>query len=523
MLYWWLFSLKEVTMIYMVLQFLKRRFFPKKSTWVERHFVLVLVVSVAFAMTICLLIGLKQSVWFDEAYSIMLAKQPVAELLRLTSIDTHPPFYYLLLKAWASIFGWSELALRSLSILAFGGTLFLAGLLVRRLFSVRVALMTIPFLIVTPFMLRYGFEIRMYAIAALIGITATYVLVVALQAKNSRSQWIWYSAYAALVAAGMYVLYYLALLWCAHVIWLVWKMIKERQSPLLLRWPLAYAGSVFLFLPWLPTFLVQLDNDALSPAVGTLTLEQLMGIVTFNFMYMPVWQPGIIGSLVAIYVIVAVVYFAIKGFKNASVLQRQYLVLFGLYVAIPVLLLMLLSLRKPMYVERYLAHLIIGGMLFIGVSVALTLAKRSSKRQWMAAGVLIAIMAGGSIHLAQIGNYNFQRSQVPSIKSAGIVLQDVCDNRSAVVAKDPYVAIELSYYLPKCQIYFYSETAELSGGYAPLSNSPLRIAEPSDLIGVSARVYYVYDDKPGLTFPASFHVIAEHSFDNLHVQEFSVE
>ena len=510
-------------MFYMILQFLKRRFFSKKLTWAERHFMLILVLAALLATAVSLLIGLKQSVWFDEAYSIMLAKQPVAELLRLTSIDTHPPFYYLLLKAWASIFGWSELALRSLSVLAFGATLLLGGMLVRRLFNVRVALITLPFLVAAPFMLRYGFEIRMYAIAALIGIAATYVLVVALQAKTIRSQWLWYSAYAALVAVGVYVLYYLALLWCAHVVWLIWRAIKERQAVLSLRWPLAFVGSVFLFLPWLPTFLAQLNNDALSPVVGTLTLEQLMSIVTFNFMYMPAWQAGIVGSLAVIYVIATVSYFSIKGFKEASGSQRQYLILFGLYVVVPILSLMLLSLRKPMYVERYLAHLIIGGMLFVGVSIALVLAKRSSVRHWAAAGILIAIMVGGSIHLAQIGNYNFQRSQVPSVKSAGIVLQDVCDDRSAVVAKDPYVAIELSYYLPQCQIYFYSETAELSGGYAPLSNSPLRIANPDDLIGVSDRVYYVYDDQPGLVFSASFHVIAEQSFDNLHVQEFSVE
>jgi mannosyltransferase len=510
-------------MFYMILQFLRRRFFPKKITWVEQHFVHVLMLSVGLAMTISLLIGLRQSVWFDEAYSIMLAKQPVGELLRLTAIDTHPPLYYLLLKAWGSVFGWSEAVLRSLSVLAFGGAVLIAGLLARRLFGVRAALMTLPLLVIAPFMLRYGFEIRMYAIASLIGIAATYVLVAALHSKSGRSQWIWYAGYAALVALGVYVLYYLALLWCAHVVWLVWRAIKERQSVLSLRWPLALTGSVLLFTPWLPTFLLQLNNDALSPAVKTLTLEQLMGIVTFNFIYMPAWQPGIIGSLATIYVITAVVYFAIKAFKYATKSQRQYLVLFGLYVAVPVLLLMLVSLRKPMYVERYLAHLIIGGMIFVGVSIALALTKKSSRYSWAAAGVLVAIMLSGTLHLVQIGNYNFQRSQTPSVKSAAAIVQDGCDDQSTIVAKDPYIAIELSYYLPQCQIYFYSETAELSGGYAPLSNSPLRISESNDLIGVSDRIYYIYDDTPGRTFTAPFHVVAEQSFDNLHVQELSVE
>ena len=57
-------------------------------------------------MAIGLWIGLRQSVWFDEAYSIMVAKQSVGEAIRLTALDTHPPLYYLFLKAWACLFGW---------------------------------------------------------------------------------------------------------------------------------------------------------------------------------------------------------------------------------------------------------------------------------------------------------------------------------------------------------------------------------------------------------------------------------
>lgn len=82
----------------MIRKIFERVFHVKQQPWVERHFVLILILGAVTAMLISLAIGLSQSVWFDEAYSIMVAKQPLGQLLHLTAVDTHPPLYYLLLK-----------------------------------------------------------------------------------------------------------------------------------------------------------------------------------------------------------------------------------------------------------------------------------------------------------------------------------------------------------------------------------------------------------------------------------------
>lgn len=507
----------------MIVPFLKRLFFIKKASWAERHFVLILIIGAVLAALISLAIGLNQSVWFDEAYSIFLAKQSVAELIHLTSIDGHPPLYYLLLKGWAALFGFGELALRSLSVIFFAGSVVVAGLLVKRVFGLRATLLTLPLLVLAPFMLRYGFEIRMYALASLIGIAATYTLIAARETTDSRRQWILYGVYALLVAIGVYTLYYTALLWVAHLAWLVWMAAKERQSLLSARWPVAFVASVILFIPWLPTFLSQLGNGALSPVVRTLNLEQLLGVVTFNFLYQPAWQPGMIGAFAILFVIIAVVYFAIQAFRHASTHERNYLVLFGLYMLVPLVILMLVSLLKPMYIERYFAHIIIGGLIFLGACSALALAHKKSVRVWIVAVGVFAVMMSGTIHLLQIGNYNFQRSQLPTTKYAAQAVASTCNSDSLIVAKDPYVAIELLYYLPNCQVYFFSETAELSGGYAPVSNSPLHVVTPNDLVGLVERVYYIYDGEPDADFSGRFSELSDQVFDKTHVREFSAE
>jgi uncharacterized membrane protein len=505
----------------MIKKILERLFHVHRVPWAERYFVLLLGLGAAVAVLISLGIGLSQSVWFDEAYSIMVAKQPLDQLLHLTAIDTHPPLYYMILKAWAGMFGWGELALRSLSVLALGGSLVFGGLLVKRLFGVRAALVTLPFIILAPFLLRYGFEIRMYALASLIGIAATYTLVVATEAKTYKKRWILYGIYAILVALGVYTLYYTALLWAAHLLWLIYVTIKQKKPLLRAPWLLAYVGSVVLFLPWLPEFFRQVNNGALAPISQAMTLENLLGIVSFNFVYQPVWQLSALQSLLVFFVLGALIFITVKALRAATKEERSKLLLLAFYIIIPVTLLTLVSLFRPMYVERYLAHVALGGMLFVGVAVSLATKKSTVLLQSVSA-LLLVVLVVGVAHLVQVGNYNFQRLQKPDVAEAAKSMAS-CQDGSTILAADPYVAIELSYYVTNCDIYFYSEDAKLGGGYAPLSESPLRISDPALQLASEKSVYYVHYDEPKLELPTSLEKSSEEAYGALTVAQFTAE
>ena len=504
----------------MIQTFLSRLFQGRKVVWYERHFLWIILGCAVLFMTMTTAIGLQQSVWFDEAYSIMLAKQPAAQLVHLTALDTHPPFYYLLLKAWASLFGWSEFALRSLSVMGAGLALLFASLTARRMFGARIALTALPFIVLAPFLMRYGFEIRMYSTAAFIGMAATYVLVRAVQTKQSREQWLLWGLYAVLVALGTYTLYYIVLLWLAHFIWLVWTAKQEKTQLVRAPWLRAYLLSVALFLPWLPAFLSQISNGALAAISQPLTVDNLVGIVSFEFLYQPSWQLGAVSSLLIVFVIAVLVVFSARAFKKVPTKQRRYLGLLAMYTAVPIVVVAIVSLVRPMYVERYLAHVAVGGMLFVGVVVAISIQKAKYNLR-MSAGILSLLLVVGITQLATVGNYNFQRLQRPMVKQAALVPQ--CNTTSSIFAADPYVAIELAYYLPHCQIYFYSQTASLRGGYAPLSNSPLHVSDPSKELASSRTVYFVYYDDQGVKMPSGHSQTSLAKFDALTVATFSAE
>lgn len=109
-----------------------------------------------------------QDLWRDEAFSVLLSERSFGEIIQLTVRDFSPPLYYILLKYWMLLWGTSEVAIRSLSLVFALGTVVLIIDMFSRVWKLslgRIILM-LPVIILNPFLLYYGFEGRMYAMVA---------------------------------------------------------------------------------------------------------------------------------------------------------------------------------------------------------------------------------------------------------------------------------------------------------------------------------------------------------------------
>lgn len=474
----------------------------------------ILIIAALVAGSLTLIIGLAQSVWFDEAYSLTVARQSISQLVHLTSIDVHPPLYYLLLKAWNSLFGWNDFSYRLLGAVL--GTLIVgaSGLLTKKLFGVKAMVIALPLVTLAPFMIRYDFEIRMYALAALLGLIATYILIVALEAK--RRQAIWWIVYALLVVISMYTVYYIALLWIAHLVWLLIQARKNRQVVAKQPWVYAYLGAIVVFLPWIPVFIGQITNGALANIAQAMTIENLMGIVSFGFLYQSTGQLGAWGAIVMVALLCVLVWLGISTYKTSNTSERSYLKLLVLYVLVPVGVVTIVSLFRPFYVERYLVPVLIGGYILTGVAVAFA-ARRTPRKAFVAFMFLIAVSVAGLFNLSAQGNFNFQRWQAPAVKSTAAIIGE-CQANQAVLAADPYVYIELSQYVSSsCPLYFFEESETLAGGYAPISKSSQQIKNIDQLKSLST-ITYVYYDSPKLQPPNGFTITANEYQESLRIQ-----
>ncbi|MBE7550206.1 MAG: glycosyltransferase family 39 protein [Anaerolineales bacterium] len=132
------------------------------------HLSLLAIILIALALRLYNLTY--HSLWFDEAISVHWARQSVPRILEVgfTLVeDRLPPLYYLLLKGWTALAGFSEMGVRSLS--AFLGTLLVPVIatIAAALFNRRVALVTALLVALNPFLIWYAQEARMYAPAVL--------------------------------------------------------------------------------------------------------------------------------------------------------------------------------------------------------------------------------------------------------------------------------------------------------------------------------------------------------------------
>ncbi|MDG4804900.1 glycosyltransferase family 39 protein [Micromonospora sp. WMMD980] len=153
--------------------------------------------------------------WRDELATWSAATRPLPDLVRLTrTIDAATGPYYLLMHGWTALAGTSPTALRLPSALAMAAAAALTARLGARLVGDRAGLLAGLLFAVLPATSRYGQEARPYALATLLAVLATLLLVDALR----RPTWRRWAGYAVAVAAlGLLHLVALTLL-AAHAV-----------------------------------------------------------------------------------------------------------------------------------------------------------------------------------------------------------------------------------------------------------------------------------------------------------------
>lgn len=394
----------------------------------------------------------KGTIWFDEAFSAYIIHFNFLDIARYTATDVHPPLFYWLLRIWASLFGHTDIALRSMSIF-FGIIAALFGfLLVRRQFGRQSALTGLAVLTLSPLFIRYSQEARMYTLASAIVLAATYVLVKATE-TGRRSQWV---LYGVLVAAGMWTHYFTALAWIAHWLWrLVVYYQKKFRGKKLVRaffsknWIIAYALAVGLFLPWIPAMYFQLSsvqtNGFWITAVGLDTVTNYFGTLVYFLEHDHVtgWL-----SLALLVMAIVIILLAVRSYRHGNPDFRRNYLLVLMIAAVPPILLFIASLPplKPSFVERYLLPSAVVSAFFVGVTTTYGLAHtRPWKRLILYVFIGIMLLFGLN-NMYFYGNYN--KNSRTDIETKQLVQQAMAKAQPGepIIASTPWVFYEAVFY-----------------------------------------------------------------------------
>jgi len=197
-----------------------------------------------------------ESVWLDEATSLMLARMSLPELIKTTSLDVHPPLYYILLHFWIAL-GQSEAVIRGLSTVAGVLNILIIYGLGRTLFDAGTGWIAAMLLAVAPFHIWYSQETRMYAWVTTL-MSASMLLALWFW---RRPRWLTWAGYVLLTAAALYTHYYAVFCILVEDLFFLYLLCRRRADRRLFwSWAAAQAMVFVLFIPWLPMFLVPMTT-----------------------------------------------------------------------------------------------------------------------------------------------------------------------------------------------------------------------------------------------------------------------
>jgi len=327
-----------------------------------------------------------QSIWYDEAVSLLNARQPgLTSVISATQSDVHPPLYYLLLHAWLAVRqtdGWARL----LSAIVGAASVSLTYMVGVRLLRARlVGVVAATLLAFAPAHVALSQEARMYPLLGLLTVVSVLLLDWALRRDSVRA-WLTYALVCALLPWTHYFGFFVL---AAHGLGSL--VLGFRKPRLVARAWLALALAGALFLPWLPSFSAQLAAVHNGFWITAFELEQLGE--TFRelaFFYTPdhgalsdpLTQAG------------SYLYYALAlGGTIVVIFRRRSATMLPLALGIPIGLAIAMSVWVvPIYNERYL--------LFTQPAfVLLAVVGLMDLRKWWRVGAVVVLMVGNLVSL----------------------------------------------------------------------------------------------------------------------------
>ncbi len=172
---------------------------PRRGEPDTSHKTALTILAGLIVLGLVLRLAVPRGLWLDEAITVHQARLSLHDLFHQLYIgDRQPPLYHLVLWLTIRAFGHAEFFVRLPSLIA--GTLIIPVLyeLGRELYDRRTGLIAAGFAAVSPMLIWYAQEVRMYEFATLFGLLALLMQLRAIRNPGSIGNWAGY-----IVASGL--------------------------------------------------------------------------------------------------------------------------------------------------------------------------------------------------------------------------------------------------------------------------------------------------------------------------------
>ncbi len=338
---------------------------------------LALLLLLAAGVAIRLLNLARKPFWFDECFSVEVARIDWGTFLRLLWWrEANMALYYLLLRMWLQL-GQSEFFVRSLSVLLAAVTLPAIYWLARILYDRRVALITAALFTFNAYSVRYSQEARSYALFLLLATLASALLVSYLR-EPTRRDWLGYILVSVVaVYSHFYALLLVATHWLAIGTFAPIENIAEETSSQLRR------GWIAIGLAVLP-LLVFVAKTGAGP-IRWITRPSLRNLFEF-YEHLSGGSTWILPVLYIAACLAAVLPAGKKLFARAQSWETWRTQFLLIWLFFPVALTVLLSFARPVFLGRYMIFCLPALLILAAAGLA------RLRHMWMLGAALVVIL-----------------------------------------------------------------------------------------------------------------------------------
>jgi mannosyltransferase len=375
------------------------------------------------------------SLFLDEAASSTLATAPWHRFANVvTHREANMALYYLLLRGWV-VFGHSEIALRSLSVILAVGALWMLIMLARSLFGQRAALLAGLLFAVNPLFIQFAQDVRGYSLALLLVTASCFFFVRGIQRVDAPSPYCW-TAYTVVTALAAYSNFWAALVPIGQALSL--GFLPPGRIPW--RRIVTSAAALVVLLVPLGLLIQATDNAGVNWAAGSSAghlFTRIRASVPHTALDLLV--------LVAVVAVVALLVLARRRPTIGAVFSRHWAVLFTVcWLVVPVSAVVMLSLvDKPLLVVRYLMVSLPAAVLLVALVIDRVASLARQGATALAVVLLVIVIGASAVGAAQW----YAKGGPQDFRSAVGYLADRAQPGDGVLIFEPYERMPVEWYL----------------------------------------------------------------------------
>lgn len=225
-----------------------------------RQIPLYLLISIALGLLARAVLSFETQFWLDELWSAGFSHpdHSLAQVIKLTLDDVHPPLFQILLHGWLTVFGFSEMSARGFSLLVGTIAVIVFRPFARSFYPDKRADIATALFAINLFAITFTAEVRSYQLLLLFSLLNGYFLFRYLF-EGQKSALIGYVIFSIM---AIYTHYFGVILLLSHALIMLVALIKRRDKTLFLHATLTYSTLLICWLPLLSSVLADVNRES---------------------------------------------------------------------------------------------------------------------------------------------------------------------------------------------------------------------------------------------------------------------